>query len=166
MPATYEPIASTTLGAAANNITFNSIPSTYTDLKVVLVGTTASASNPGLQFNSDTTSNYSGIFISGLGSSNNSTSTISLSYIYLQSQQAMSNTISSGINIDIFSYTGSTNKTCLISTFTDLNGSGAVEVGIGLWRNTSAITSIRLFPIGGANFNSGTIATLYGIKAA
>ena len=38
MPATYEPIASTTLGASAAAIEFTSIPGTYTDLVVVLQG--------------------------------------------------------------------------------------------------------------------------------
>jgi hypothetical protein len=32
MPATYEPIATTTLGTAAATITFSSIPATYSDL--------------------------------------------------------------------------------------------------------------------------------------
>lgn len=166
MPATYEPIATTTLGSASNNITFSSIPSTYTDLKIILICSAASASNPGLQFNADTGSNYSGRFISGTGSAANSTATASLSYIYLQSQQAMSTTVPSGVIVDVFSYTGSAKKSCLITTFTDLNGSGAVEQGIGLWQGTNAITSIKLFPIGGANFNTGTSATLYGIKGA
>jgi hypothetical protein len=37
MPATYEPIATTTLGSAATTITLSSIPSTYTDLRLVTV---------------------------------------------------------------------------------------------------------------------------------
>jgi hypothetical protein len=37
MPATYEPIATTTLGTAAAFITFSSIPATYTDLRLVIV---------------------------------------------------------------------------------------------------------------------------------
>jgi glycosyltransferase involved in cell wall biosynthesis len=42
MPATYEPIATTTLGSAAASITFSSIPATYTDLRLVIVGNLSS----------------------------------------------------------------------------------------------------------------------------
>ena len=45
MPATYEPIATTTLGSAATNITFSSIPATYTDLRLVLVARSDRAIN-------------------------------------------------------------------------------------------------------------------------
>jgi len=61
------------------------------------------------------------------------------------------------------SYAGSTNKTVLSEAANDKNGSGIVNRLVGLWRNTSAITSIT-----GTTF-AGTLtgtATLYGIKAA
>ena len=63
MAATYEPIATTTLGSAASSITFNSIPATYTDLRVVLVGTTTATANCWLTFNSDGATNYSDTFL-------------------------------------------------------------------------------------------------------
>ena len=70
MPATYEPIATTTLGSAVNSFTFSSIPNTYTDLVlVVVVPTAASSGTFGLRFNSDTASNYSHTTLSGNGSS-------------------------------------------------------------------------------------------------
>jgi hypothetical protein len=49
MPATYEPIATTTLGGAAATITFSSISSAYTDLRIVLVGTTTASVVPALR---------------------------------------------------------------------------------------------------------------------
>jgi anti-sigma-K factor RskA len=36
----------------------------------------------------------------------------------------------------------------------------------GLWRNTAAINSIKVYTTAGANFNTGSTFTLYGIKAA
>ncbi len=60
MPATYEPLATTTLGSAASSVTFSSISGSYTDLVVVFSGTAGGGnSNLILTFNSDTGSNYS-----------------------------------------------------------------------------------------------------------
>jgi len=59
MPATYEPIATTTLGSAAATITFSSIPATYTDLVIVFAGTATANLNPLMSFNSDSGTNYS-----------------------------------------------------------------------------------------------------------
>jgi hypothetical protein len=42
MAATYTPIASITLGATATSVTFSSIPSTYTDLILVMNGSSTS----------------------------------------------------------------------------------------------------------------------------
>ena len=52
---TYTPIATTTLGSAGT-ITFSSIPSTYTDLVIVLNGNgsrVAGTDDTGLRLNSD-----------------------------------------------------------------------------------------------------------------
>jgi hypothetical protein len=70
MPATYEPIATTTLGSAASSITFSSIPATYTDLRlsVTTADAGATATYLALQFNSDTGANYSRTRITGNGS--------------------------------------------------------------------------------------------------
>lgn len=70
MTATYESIETTTLGSAAANITFSSIPSTYTDLVVVytLKAETASA-DIYMRFNSDSGSNYSNTILWGNGTS-------------------------------------------------------------------------------------------------
>jgi hypothetical protein len=55
--ATYEPIATTTLGTATSSFTFSSIPATYTDLRLVIGW--VSGTNPRIRFNSDTATSYS-----------------------------------------------------------------------------------------------------------
>lgn len=166
MPATYEPIATTTLGSAAADITFSSIPSTYTDLKLIITGTSATNTvQPRLQFNSDTATNYSNTSISGNGTAASSTSQTSAAYMRITPDSTSSSTIPVFYNIDIFSYTGSTYKTCLLVGSADLNGSGFTQSSVGLWRSTSAITTIKYYMSSG-NLNSGTTATLYGIKSA
>lgn len=163
MPATYEPIATTTLGSAATNITFSSIGSGYTDLRLVLVGT-GDAMNSGVRFNSDTASNYSETTLQGNGSSATSLRTTSGTYIKTNGNVAVFTTPMVMI-IDIFSYAGSTNKTVLSALANDNNGSGAVDYVVGLWRSTSAITSVTAFAAGGS-WQIGTTATLYGILKA
>ena len=165
MPATYEKIQSTTLGSAASSIDFTSIGSGYTDLRIVYVCTQASANSPIIKFNSDSGSNYSQTALKGDGSSASSGRETSATRIYLNQGDSASTTIPCMYTIDIFSYAGSTFKTCLITSQTDKNGSGMVERNVGLWRSTSAITSISILTSAG-NINAGSIATLYGILKA
>jgi len=165
MPATYEPIATTTLGSAATSITFSSIPSTYTDLRLVLVSQTTNATTGGMefQFNSDTATNYSYTRLRGNGTAASSSQSANTTagyggYVVISSNWSMN-------TIDIFSYAGSTYKTALSTSAADQNGSGDVWNIVSLWRSTSAITSVKLNSTVG-NFATGTTATIYGIKSA
>lgn len=159
MPSTYEPIATTTLSGSTSEVTFTSIPATFTDLRLVFVGTSASQALA-IQFNGDTSTNYSRTIISGDGTSASSPRNTSLDRLIIASL----NSTPLLTSLDIFSYAGSTNKTGLINESRDQNGSGLVLRAVGLWRSTSAITSLRLYGYSGSNI-TGT-ATLYGIKNA
>lgn len=168
MATTYEPIATTTLSSGANSITFSSISSAYTDLRLVLVGKSQPTNTryPALQVNSDTGTNYSYTRLYGNGASATSQRGTNTSLISLVSN-GMDDTYPVLITIDIFSYAGSTYKTMLWTTAEDDNGSGAIVEGVGLWRSTSAINSITLTATSGTGiYDTGTTATLYGIKAA
>ena len=164
MATTYDKIATTTLGSASSTITFSSIPGTYTDLRLVFIGTSAGFANPLLRFNSDTGTNYSVTSLYGDGSSATSARTTSQTSITIP-VYGMDPTNPNLYTIDIFSYAGSTNKTCLITTSEDDNGSGRVGRQVGLWRDTSAINTI-LITGSGTNFDIGTSATIYGILKA
>jgi hypothetical protein len=165
MPATYEPIATTTLGSAAATITFNSIGSGYTDLRLVIVTTTSATDTIYLQYNGISTSTYSGTYIYGDGATASSARRTNVTGVYAGFGVVTSTTIPSMWTWDIFSYAGSTNKTSLSTISLDQNGSGSVTRSVGLWRSTSAITSITA-NVSGSNFNTGTTATLYGILKA
>jgi hypothetical protein len=165
MPITYEPVATQTLGSSASSITFNSIPATYTDLRLSLSVVTANAGNQiFMRFNSDTASNYSRTGFFGDGGSAGSFRATNQTYIFLNSN-GLSTTIPSFYTVDVFSYAGSIFKTSLITSSEDRNGSGSTIRQVGLWRSTSAITSVS-FTTDSGNWASGTIATLYGIKNA
>lgn len=164
MPATYEPIATTTLSSAAADITFSSIGSGYTDLRLVVVATAAVADFANIQFNGDTGTNYSRTGLRGDGASTFSTRSTNSPRISVTNSN-ISTTIPALITVDIFSYAGNTNKSVLATGSYDQNGSGSVDRSVGLWRNTAAITSIKFY-LNSNNLNSGTTATLYGILKA
>lgn len=163
MPATFEPIATTTLGSAASTITFSSIPNTFTDLKLVLVVRATTNQYGQFRINGDTGSNYSYTWLDGSGTSVASGRGTNDSFVYL-SQRLIVSAQPSFYTLHFFSYAGSTNKTILTTNNQDANGSGFVGNQVALWRNTSAINQISLIS-GVTLYDVGTTATLYGIKA-
>jgi len=161
MPTTYEPIATTTLGSAQASFSFTSIPGTYTDLVAVVVAETGG--NLKIELNSDTGSNYSNTVLYGAGSSALSArNTNSTGFLFGTTAQVLGN----GVNIYYFmNYSNTTTNKTALSRGNDVDNS-LVRADVGLWRNTSAITSIRFISNLGANLATGSVFTLYGIKAA
>jgi len=162
-------------GGAAN-VTFSSIPSTYTHLQIRWISRD-SAADTGVQnvvasFNSDTTyTNYRTHYITGDGSSA-SAGDLQLSGLYASaglnvSNNATANIFGVGI-IDILDYKN-TNKYKTVRTLTgiDLNGSGGqVRLASSLWMNTAAISNIVLNVRSSGNFTQYSQFALYGIKGA
>ena len=168
MPTTYDSIATTTIASSGvtTQIDFTSIPGTYTDLRLVTTGTNNGGGNLWFSVNADFSAIYFMTSINGNGTSPTSTNSVSANQWNLNRAGNTSTTIPTMYTMDFFSYAGSTHKTCLMTESSDLNGSGGVSRSVGLYQSTSAITALRLWLSGGASFNAGTTATLYGIKAA
>lgn len=170
MPATYEPIATTTLSSTTNSIGFTSLPSTYTDLRIIVTGTlsgtgSAVAITYNASWNGSNTS-YGSTRLYGDGTTLSSDSNVNYAGVYL-SYGAASNVTPWFFSCDVFSYANtSTFKTALHTASQDLNGSGYVYRSVTTWRNTSAISSLYLGLTGATTFAAGTTATLFGIKAA
>jgi len=165
MPTTYEPIATQNLSSAASSITFSSIPATYTDLRLSFTCTAASVGQDiALRYNGDSSSSYYQTHLSGQGSAASSgqfnSTNWRISYIGVYTDTSIPITMQT----DIFSYINSNYKIGLSSASGDKNGSGYVARNVGLWLNSSAITSLTLSCA--ANFSIGSTATLYGIKNA
>jgi hypothetical protein len=161
MAATYEPIATNTLATATSSVTFNSF-SGYTDLILVTSGTASTSGAGWLTFNGDSPSsgsNYSNTSLYADGSSAGS---------YRRTSQARINDslfYSTQCNniFHIMNYANTTtNKTVLIRANYP---NGELNATVGLWRSTSAITSLTLTHSSG-NFSIGASFTLYGIAAA
>ena len=164
MAATYEPIATMSM-SAGNTATFSSIPNTYTDLRIVILAKHSSQGVLRMTFNSDTATNYSLTILKGDGVSATSSRDTNTDGIYLNFQQNLSSTEFALAQVDIFSYAGNTNKTALFGVSGEYNTRNEISRGVGLWRYTSAITSIS-FIVPNNAFASGSVATLYGILKA
>jgi len=164
MASTYEKIASTTLSSTVASVTFSSISGAYTDLVVVMnpISSADNDSYPWLRFNGDTASNYSRTMIAGTGSvaqSDRSSNSTQGYFIY-------GNRVFTDASFNAIIHINNYSNTTTYKTFLARTGaaSNRVESTVGLWRSTSAITSI-LFDLDTNSFVSGSTFTLYGIKA-
>jgi len=162
MATTYEKIATTTLGSATANITFSSTAGTYTDLVLVLVPKYVSTTATKLTINSDTTTNYSATWLYGDGSTAGSFRLSNVSPVIIN----YFNNTSAQSSMNIVNFQNYSNTTTYKTFISQNNNAGAgTDAGVFLWRNTNAITSIKLEP-GTGNYDTGTIATIYGILKA
>ena len=159
MATTYEPIATNTLGSAAATVTFSSIAGTYTDLVVVTNGSASANSDFFIAFNGDTGFNYSSTQLYGTGTVAGSQRDTTYPRILIGANYA------NQVNIlQVMNYSNSTTYKTVLSR---ANGpSNVVQAGVGLWRSTSAITSLVLSLNSTNTFSTGSTFTLYGIKAA
>ena len=164
MPSTYTPIATTTLGSAAANITFSSISSAYTDLIVIVNGGFSSLDALAIQVNTDTGSNYSTTILNGDGSSAISWRSSGSTKIYMNYNGLTGSSFSGAWVMHFQNYSNTTTNKTMIGRY---NGaSNETGASVGLWRSTSVINSIKLFGNSGSNLLTGTTATLYGVKSA
>jgi hypothetical protein len=164
MASTYEPIANTTLSSNASSITFSSIPSTYTDLVLIMNFNQDAGGAPTIQFNNDTSTSYSETNLVGDGSSASSHRETSVSNYYCFDYIATSTSVPNTSIIQIMNYSNTTTyKSLLERANVTTGGTGAI---VGLWRNTAAINKIFIGRQTAGNYTSGSQFTLYGIKAS
>jgi len=161
MPNTYVALATQTLSTASASVTFSSIPSSYTDLRLVINGTMSTAIDPvTINFNGDTASNYSYTLLYGDGTSAASTRSANLTAIragYLGTVQGIT-------NVDIMNYSNTTTNKTVIGRGNVANW--GVTAQVSLWRSTAAITSMTIQSLSSYNFEIGTRFSLYGIANA
>jgi hypothetical protein len=162
MPNTYVALRTETVtGSPATSVTFSLTGiSGYTDLVLVINGTnTTSAQNVGLRFNGDTTSLYSRTAVYGDGTSalstRDSNQTSIFAYYYGTTQATAI--------IQIMNYSNTTTFKTIISRSNDT--ASAANATVGLYRSTSAITSLTVIPLS-TTFAVGSTFSLYGIANA
>jgi hypothetical protein len=163
---TYVEITNQTLTSAASSVTFSSIPSTYTDLILIIQAKSASGNNAYVRFGDgaiDTGSNYSYTGLAGNGSSAYSDRYTNQTRIQLSYFATITNDFNYISATHIQNYANTvTNKTILIRHSQAADGAGATA---GLWRSTAAINTININR-SNVDFEPGSTFALYGITAA
>ena len=156
---TYIALATTTLSSAASSVTFSSIPATYRDLVLVMDGQITDDDRfIVLQFNGDTGSNYSTIFVANTSSG------------------TRSNVVATDIMYGLGRFTSITNimdysATDKHKTLTTRSGIPAlVLMYAGRWANTNAINSLKISTTTtgfapASSLAAGTTISLFGIEA-
>ena len=172
MANTFKLIASNTVGSGgAASVTFSSIPATYTDL--VLKASTRTNETTGgnawdsllLRFNGSSAS-YADKSLAGDGSTTFSFGNVFPNYIFCGdiANGLVTSDVFSSTEITIPNYLSSDFKSVSIDSVEENNTStGQMNLNIGLWSNTSAITSIVLSASVG-NFVQHSSFYLYGIN--
>jgi hypothetical protein len=167
MANTYTLIDKSILGSSQSSVSITSIPSTYTDLKLVISARTSAEMTYAIGFNSNTSS-YSGISLRGSGSAVASYSTTAYSYGSTAIGLGYINNVTSTFtNCEVYipNYTSSNNKSLSADNVQEQNVGNPVYANLtaGLWSNSAAITSIQIKPESGT-FETGSSFYLYGIK--
>lgn len=174
MPAesTYVPISTYTAPAnTVNNVVFSSIPQTYTDLRLVISGRgIASTTVEDVWFYATpyaTDQSFTYIQPSGSAITAGRVTNVNQTTIGAIPSGTATSGIYSNIVLDLFNYSNTTTfKSYIARNTNDMNGSGIVFLTTGLKRNTSAVTSLVIFPSASTYWAAGSVFTLYGIKGA
>lgn len=163
----YESIATVTVGSSgAADVTFSSIPGTYSHLQVRYLARVSTGNLFYAIFNNDSGNNYPYHRLSGNGSSASAygtSATTKIDDIFLTTNST--NIFGAGV-MDLLDYTN-TNKYKTLRSLSgyENNSAGQVILGSGLWMSTSAITSIKFVPTASTStFAQYSHFALYGIK--
>ena len=168
----YDALSTVTLSATTASVTFAGIPTGYKHLQVRVLAkstrTSSVLSSTPITFNGDSGTNYVTHDVQGNGSSasaSGATSQTSIDVGRIAGNTGATNVFGFEI-IDILDYADtSKNKTIRMLNGFDNNGSGVVALCSGLWRNTSAITSITFgTPYDATGYMQYSQFTLYGVK--
>jgi hypothetical protein len=169
-----QPIYTQTVGAGgAASVTFNNIPQTFTDLKLVV----SSRSNDGtavwdwwsINFNNDVSTSYSSTWFWGDTSPATSRASNSTFLQVSEGGNAAGATANTFGNTEVYisNYSGSNYKSIISDAVNETNAAGAGKaINAHLWRNTSGITSVKFTSSNSASFVQYSTFSLYGVLRA
>jgi hypothetical protein len=158
-------------------VTFSNIPQTYQHLRILghaKSTRTDGSDNVGLRFNSDTGQNYMDVFVAGYDNATyNADGTLAGDHVrtcHVPGWETGYTSQFSTVDIIVSHYhDASVWKSITASPGGAYNVAAALMLavaGVGWWKSTSPITSIRLFARNAASQNlaAGTTFSLYGIR--
>ena len=155
------------------NITFSNIPQNFTHLQLRIFGQFNSTGDLDLQFNGDTSANYSYHLLYGQGSSPVSAYASSSANGAYAGYGSVGNNAFFGAIVDILDYTNvNKNKVTRSLHGVDNVTGGFAMLNSGLWFkagtgvNSDAITSVKVYSKDAVNFQQNSQVALYGIKVA
>ena len=168
-PGDFESIATVTVGSGgAANVEFTSIAVYIPQTNRSSIGRDI----VNININNDTGSNYARHYLSGDGASAVAGGSASLTKGELTEVGTTAGASFGAIVVDLLDY-ANTNKYKTIRSLggVDVNGTvggygGTINLYSTLWQSTSAITSIKLAPLNGTQFNQYSSFALYGIRSA
>jgi hypothetical protein len=163
MTTTYDCIATETTSATTSSITFSSIPSTYTDLVLVINNAAVNTvSYVGMRFNGDTANNYGSTRLYGVGGTTYSDASGN------RGEMLVGTATASGSQLTvchIFNYTNTTTFKTVLSR----DNTTSLRVGLlacSWFKSTpEAINSITLLVPDSSGWTADSTFALYGIKA-
>lgn len=154
--------------ASQTSVSFTSIPGTYTHLRIIGCGrsaTGAASDNVRIQFNSDTTNgNYGTQQLQGTGATASSASNPgSINNLFADLSAASATANQSGTFESLIPMYASTTFIKAWQTVTAIPGFPLLAIQAGRWNVTTAVTTITLVLNSGAAFVDGSVFDLIGI---
>lgn len=165
MPATYDSIASASSIGGSGSVTFSSIPSSYTDLRLVISAKTALSTQLFMRYNNDGTNVYGNYSLLADGFSWAQYLETGTSYVRLVESSTIGTSISvfETWTIDIMDYAStSKSKPCVVSAS---QRNAQIMYRVGTYTPFDAINRIDIILNSGA-FENGSRVALYGITRA
>jgi hypothetical protein len=159
---TYVPIATTTLASAAVSYTFNSIPTTYSDLRLVFQGEFSGNDWPFAQVGNgsvDTSAIYSATELTDAGT--RSYKFTGLTFMLGGGGHVGGANTQCNSLMDFINYSNTTTFKSMLCRYGNM--SSDTTAAVSLWRSTAAIDTIKVTAANGNNFKIGSTFTLYGL---
>lgn len=174
MSLTYSPITSQKIASDVGVVSFMNIPSNYSDLILLCSHRETRAqkySYPRMRLNNDSSSNYSGQRLYGSSSGVSANRFSNNSYI-INLGECAGSTSPTGefapLSMYFLDYSNTTTFKIMLLKSSNPSGDGGGENALGpsLWRSTSAISRIDIYPdpTTGSLIATGSQYSLYGLK--